>query len=348
MTLSWSQPGRAAPTSNDSNPEDEAEAEAEGLLVEGQRLIVLNAQKGEVIITPWNATDKYIELTTELGAAHATNSYSNGYNAEKAFKIIEEGYGVYWCTSSYPDLPVFLWFQFNNPKTVFKVKFVVDRYHLPTESVYEVFASNLINDCGNPSGQTILCSGTADEFGDGKKCANKQSYHCYGLKVSDHSTHYKQYIGVRKLQFLFGAQLPANSLAKYKGIFDSYDKDGDGEITFEEMGTVMRNKPDAKVQAEFNKLNTDGIGTIDFQDFLTRMMASWLKDVKTYFRALDQDGNGYVSEDELYEDLHHNPGPNKTEKEVDEMFHEADIDEDGELNFEEFVPLALSGKMKGK
>merc|ERR1712168_1262154 len=139
MTLSWSQPGRAAPTSNDSNPDDEAEAEAEGLLVEGQRLIVLNAQKGEVIITPWNATDKYIELTTQLGSAHATNSYSNGYNAEKAFKIIEEGYGVYWCTSSYPDLPVFLWFQFNNPKTVFKVKFVVDRCYLPTENVYEVF-----------------------------------------------------------------------------------------------------------------------------------------------------------------------------------------------------------------
>merc|ERR1719431_1487005 len=78
--------------------------------------------------------------------------------------------------------------------------------------------------------------------------------------------------------------------------FDSYDKDGDGEITFEEMGTVMRNKPVAKVQAEFNKLNTDGNGAIDFQDFLTRMMASWLKDVKTYFLALDQDGNnnGYV------------------------------------------------------
>lgn len=143
------------------------------------------------------------------------------------------------------------------------------------------------------------------------------------------------------------AQLPANFLAKYKRKFDSYDKDRDGQITFEEMGTVMRNKPEEKVQAEFNKLNTDGNGAIDFQDFLTRMMASWLKDVKTYFRALDQDGNnnGYVSEDELYEDLRHH---GKTEMEVDEMFHEADIDEDGELNFEEFIPLAMSGKMKGK
>merc|ERR1711970_186792 len=150
-------------------------------------------------------TDKYIELTTEFGTAHATNFYSNRFNAEKAFKIIGEWRDVYWATSRNPNLPVFIWFQFNNPKTVFNVKFLADRYALPTGKVYEVFASNPIDDsrynCGNPQHQTILCNGTADQFENGKECANNQSYYCYGLKVSDHSTHAKKYIGVRKLQF---------------------------------------------------------------------------------------------------------------------------------------------------
>jgi len=183
-------------------------------------------QDAKLYIEP--QTDKYIELTTELGTAYASDTYSTGYNAEKAFKISGEGENVYWCTSRDPVLPVFLWFQFNNPKTVFKVKFLVDRYHLPTAKVYEVFASNLIDNCENTSGQTILCSGTADEFVKGKRCANIHSYHCYGLKVSDHSTHPKKYIAVRKLQFLFKEKIALSfSGATYSAtsVYNPYIRD---------------------------------------------------------------------------------------------------------------------------
>ena len=82
----------------------------------------------------------YIELTTVHGTAHATSTYIGGsgtYEAAKAFKIDGAEDTDYWATKNTPDLPVFLWFQFNDPKNVFKVTFL-EKYVLPLGSIYEV------------------------------------------------------------------------------------------------------------------------------------------------------------------------------------------------------------------
>lgn len=118
--------------------------------------------------------------------------------------------------------------------------------------------------------------------------------------------------------------------------------DGDGTITTKELGTVMRslgqNPTEAELQDMINEVDADGNGTIDFPEFLT-MMARKMKDtdseeeIREAFRVFDKDGNGFISAAELRHVMT-NLGEKLTDEEVDEMIREADIDGDGQVNYE--------------
>ena len=54
-----------------------------------------------------------------------------------------------------------------------------------------------------------------------------------------------------------------------------------------------------------------------------------------------QDGNGFISAAELRHVMT-NLGEKLTDEEVDEMIREADIDGDGQVNYEEFVRMMTS------
>ncbi|KAI4577178.1 hypothetical protein MJG53_004983 [Ovis ammon polii x Ovis aries] len=140
-------------------------------------------------------------------------------------------------------------------------------------------------------------------------------------------------------------QLTEEQIAEFKEAFSLFDKDGDGTITTKELGTVMRslgqNPTEAELQDMINEVDADGNGTIDFPEFLT-MMARKMKDtdseeeIREAFRVFDKDGNGYISAAELRHVMT-NLGEKLTDEEVDEMIREADIDGDGQVNYEEPV-----------
>ena len=56
-------------------------------------------------------------------------------------------------------------------------------------------------------------------------------------------------------------------------------------------------------------------------------------EIKEAFRLFDQDGNGFISATEL-RTVMTNLGEKITDEEVDEMIREADIDGDGQVDFE--------------
>ncbi|KAF5907405.1 Calmodulin, partial [Clarias magur] len=142
-------------------------------------------------------------------------------------------------------------------------------------------------------------------------------------------------------------QLTEEQIAEFKEAFSLFDKDGDGTITTKELGTVMRslgqNPTEAELQDMINEVDADGNGTIDFPEFLT-MMARKMKDtdseeeIREAFRVFDKDGNGYISAAELRHVMT-NLGEKLTDEEVDEMIREADIDGDGQVNYEVFFNM---------
>merc|ERR1711868_294473 len=116
-----------------------------------------------------------------------------------------------------------------------------------------------------------------------------------------------------------------------------------------ELGTVMRslgqNPTEAELQ-DISEVDADGNGEIDFPEFLN-MMAKKMKEtdseeeIREAFRVFDRDGNGYISAAELRHVMT-NLGEKLTDDECDEMIREADIDGDGQIDYEEFVKMMLS------
>uniref|UniRef100_A0A453AML3 EF-hand domain-containing protein n=1 Tax=Aegilops tauschii subsp. strangulata TaxID=200361 RepID=A0A453AML3_AEGTS len=144
-------------------------------------------------------------------------------------------------------------------------------------------------------------------------------------------------------------QLTDDQIAEFKEAFSLFDKDGDGCITTKELGTVMRslgqNPTEAELQDMINEVDADGNGTIDFPEFLN-LMARKMKDtdseeeLKEAFRVFDKDQNGFISAAELRHVMT-NLGEKLTDEEVDEMIREADVDGDGQINYEEFVKVMM-------
>ena len=138
--------------------------------------------------------------------------------------------------------------------------------------------------------------------------------------------------------------LSQEKLIEYKTAFEFYDKDGDGTITLKELGAILKNlgKNPTQKQLEqmYIEIDSDGNGEIDFYEFVA-FINKKMKDLdieeelKEAFNVFDQDGNKVLTSHELgviFSNLKGIPG-----NEIDEIIREADLDNDGYIDYEEFI-----------
>ncbi|KAK7344066.1 hypothetical protein VNO77_13308 [Canavalia gladiata] len=144
--------------------------------------------------------------------------------------------------------------------------------------------------------------------------------------------------------------LSEEQIVDFKEAFGLFDKDGDGCITVEELATVIRsldqNPTEEELQDMISEVDADGNGTIEFDEFLS-LMAKKVKDtdaeeeLKEAFKVFDKDQNGYISASELRHVMI-NLGEKLTDEEVEQMIKEADLDGDGQVNYDEFVKMMMT------
>ncbi|KAJ6459310.1 calmodulin 2-like protein [Mycena sanguinolenta] len=108
------------------------------------------------------------------------------------------------------------------------------------------------------------------------------------------------------------------------------------------MRSFGQNPTESELQDMINEVDTDGTGTIDFDEFID-MMARKFQDtdgeeeIRQAFAVFDKDGNGTISMTELQQVMR-SLGEKLSDREVEEMIREADIDGDGEINYEGTIP----------
>lgn len=152
--------------------------------------------------------------------------------------------------------------------------------------------------------------------------------------------------------------LNPEQISEFREAFAFFDKDGDGCITVEELATVMGSlqgqRPSAEELCEMIRdADADGNGTIDFPEFLALMARKTAagssagtvgedpdEELREAFKVFDKDQNGFISATELRHVMI-NLGEKLTDEEVEQMIREADLDGDGQVNYDEFVRMMM-------
>mmetsp|Transcript_44859 Transcript_44859/g.71619 ORF Transcript_44859/g.71619 Transcript_44859/m.71619 type:complete len:205 (+) Transcript_44859:71-685(+) len=150
--------------------------------------------------------------------------------------------------------------------------------------------------------------------------------------------------------------LTEEQIEEFKEAFRLFDKDGSGTISNDELGTVMRslgqNPSDQELTDLVEEVDIDGNGEIDFQEFLL-MMAKKMnavdseQEIREAFKVFDKEGTGSISSAYLRH-IMTTMGDRLSDDEVDEMIQEADIDGDGDIDYDEFVKMLAGAGQEEK
>lgn len=144
--------------------------------------------------------------------------------------------------------------------------------------------------------------------------------------------------------------LSQDQIEELKEAFTLFDRDNNGSVSAHELATVLRalgqNPTEAEIHEMLNEADIDMNGNIEFPEFVS-MMAKKIKDIDVEeelieaFRVLDKEGNGMVALKDLRNALTKN-GDKMTLQEINEIMGDAQVDEDGQFNYEDFVRAMIN------
>ncbi|KAF3539588.1 hypothetical protein F2Q69_00019035 [Brassica cretica] len=134
-----------------------------------------------------------------------------------------------------------------------------------------------------------------------------------------------------------------------KEMFKGMDTDDSGTITLEELRQGLAKQgtrlSEYEVQQLMEAADADGNGTIDYGEFIAATMHINRLDREEHlysaFQHFDKDNSGYITMEELEQALREfgmNDG-----RDIKEIISEVDGDNDGRINYEEFVAMMRKG-----
>ncbi|KAK9673890.1 hypothetical protein RND81_12G196600 [Saponaria officinalis] len=143
--------------------------------------------------------------------------------------------------------------------------------------------------------------------------------------------------------------LPEDEIQGLKQMFENMDTDGSGTITYEELkeglGRLGSKLSEAEAKALMEAADQDGSGSIDYIEFVTATMHRYRleRDDQLYkaFQYFDKDNSGFITTDELETAMREYGIAD--ENCIKEILAEVDTDNDGRINFDEFVAMMRSG-----
>ncbi|KAI3822675.1 hypothetical protein L1987_10270 [Smallanthus sonchifolius] len=147
---------------------------------------------------------------------------------------------------------------------------------------------------------------------------------------------------------VIASKLSEEEIAGLKQMFKIIDTDNSGYITFEELKAGLKrfgsNLNESEIYDLMQSADIDNNGTIDYEEFIAATLHMNQVDREDYlfaaFSYFDKDGSGYITLDELQQackefgvnDFH-----------LEEIIKEADMNNDGRIDYNEFVAMMHNG-----
>merc|ERR1712060_418855 len=133
-------------------------------------------------------------------------------------------------------------------------------------------------------------------------------------------------------------------------VFDLYDKDGDGTINTNMLGTVMRclglNPTEEELRHWIHEADVDCSGTLDFKEEFLPLMAAKLCDLDEEselckaFEPFDRNGDGFIRCTEFRHVLKI-LGQKSSDEEIDRMMELVGTNDEGHLDYRAFCYTIL-------
>ncbi|KAG6532998.1 hypothetical protein ZIOFF_006858 [Zingiber officinale] len=147
---------------------------------------------------------------------------------------------------------------------------------------------------------------------------------------------------------VIAASLSEDEIAGLKEMFKMIDTDNSGQITFEELKAglerVGADLKDSEIYELMRSADVDNSGTIDYDEFIaaTLHLNKIEKEDHLFaaFQYFDKDGSGYITPDELQQACEEF---GVGDVQLEEMIREVDQDNDGRIDYNEFVEMMQAG-----
>ncbi|CAK8569737.1 unnamed protein product [Lathyrus sativus] len=165
----------------------------------------------------------------------------------------------------------------------------------------------------------------------------------------------KQFRAMNKMKKLalkvIAENLAEEEIKGLKQMFNNIDTDRSGTITYEELKSGLSKLGSKLSEFEIKQLmeaaDVDQNGTIDYHEFITatinRHKLEREENLFKAFQYFDKDNSGYVTREELRQALaEYQMGDEAT---IDEVIDDVDTDNDGRINYQEFVAMMKKGTL---
>ena len=143
------------------------------------------------------------------------------------------------------------------------------------------------------------------------------------------------------------SRIPEDQIATLRQAFSKIDKNGDGQLTIDELREGLVEIPEINLNEQditqaMSAIDSNQNGLIDYTEFIAACLQSYnylqenhLRSAFTYF---DKDNSGTIEKDELRQCLQSDDFT-LTDEQVNQLLGGVDANNDGQIDYQEFITM---------